>query len=126
MLLTSFVCSSLTVRRLLLRRRWSLRRRRPRRHRLHNPPRRLLRRLRRSRSGHLSFREQREIPPKNEIQNPSIPLRLARDELPLRELEAFARSGLSGLLALLHPRIAAKKTFRFERSAEISVHEQKR
>ena len=34
-------------------------------------------------------------------------------ELPLRELEAFTRAGLTRFLALFHPRIATKKAFAF-------------
>src|SRR5436189_6289923 len=49
-----------------------------------------------------------------------------KGELPLRELEAFPRPRLAGFLALLHPRVAAKKTFRFQSSAQISIHQQKR
>ena len=41
--------------------------------------------------------------------------------LTLGELEAFASTGLTGLLTLLHPRIATKKTFGFQRCPEFWV-----
>ena len=47
-------------------------------------------------------------------------------ELPLRELEAFPGTGLAGFLALLHPRIAAEKSFRLERSTKIRVDQEQR
>ena len=49
-----------------------------------------------------------------------------RDGLSLRELEAFARAGLTRLLAFLHPRIAAEKTFGFQSSPKIRINEEKR
>ena len=42
-------------------------------------------------------------------------------ELALRELEAFARSGLARFLAFLHPRIASKEAFGFQATANIRV-----
>ena len=42
-------------------------------------------------------------------------------ELSLRELEAFARAGLSGFFALLHPRIASKQTLALQSAAQIGV-----
>src|SRR5437879_9671347 len=42
-------------------------------------------------------------------------------ELSLRELEAFARAGLSGFFALLHPRIASKQTLAFQSASQIAV-----
>src|SRR5207245_5620675 len=42
-------------------------------------------------------------------------------ELSLRELEAFARAGLSGFFALLHPRIASKQTLAFQSASQIAI-----
>jgi hypothetical protein len=41
-------------------------------------------------------------------------------------LEAFPRTGLTGFLALLHPRIAPEQSLGLERSAKIRVHQQER
>src|SRR4029453_2280662 len=45
----------------------------------------------------------------------------SRSTLTFRELETFARSGLSGFLALLHARISAEKPLRFQRSSQIAI-----
>src|SRR5207248_11806248 len=41
--------------------------------------------------------------------------------LTFRELEAFPRTGLAGLLALLHARIPAEQTLSFQRASEIDI-----
>src|SRR5947208_321826 len=43
--------------------------------------------------------------------------RPCRSRLALRKLEAFARAGLAGFFTFLHPRIASKQPFGFERAA---------
>ena len=42
-------------------------------------------------------------------------------ELALRKLEAFARAGLAGFFALLHPRIASKQAFAFQSASQIAI-----
>src|SRR5207237_8001129 len=42
-------------------------------------------------------------------------------ELSLRELEEFARAGLSGFFAILHPRIASKQTIAFQAASHTAV-----
>src|SRR4029077_1702449 len=44
-----------------------------------------------------------------------------RATLTFRELETFARAGLSGFFALLHARVPAKQSFRFQRASQIAI-----
>src|SRR5438094_2297642 len=41
--------------------------------------------------------------------------------LAFRELETFARAGLSGFFALFHARIAAEQSFSFQRASQIAI-----